>query len=586
MVDLVPPPPVEPQTAPVPTAAAFFVGVDAGAGEPFGGGHRRRIGEPQVVRREAEFRGEQGRSREPLRQRHGAQPLAGPQADAIDGGPLGGSPEVPRCAVFGGSHLLPASEQRALGRRRSAAGIVRGRYVAHRPGRRHQACGHLHLRLPAAGVVLAVGRPVRGRHRPRQVANLLRVGPAGRKVRRADEPCEPIVVECVQRRDRAPEIERAVDLRLPEPGPVLGERCERRVEPASHRVGQASPSRPRRVDAGIAQGRGRGAVPAPRRDRDEAVGQRRRHARARRRTRHPLSESRLPPQPEVRQRRGAQRRIHERRRSQPIEDRLHRLERQPRQQRAARPEIAHAARRLDERLYRSECERKAGRPAGRSGGVQAGGDVDMLEQRVVRNARIGGKPCGILAELGCDSVRQKSPDRQEPLARARQSIDDFLQQLNRPVRVHAARLQLDAGAVHRVRKPQTVRHADGAFAGRPGRGRRQTLDDGCRSVGVRGEPVKALSRDVTSQRGRGVPCGPGFVTLDAERLVERIVQPRQQQIFPVGLRERRAGIPRHSAQFSTASQGRTAWSLSQNASIASWSLLALRERSAPSRNST
>ena len=99
----------------------------------------------------------------------------------------------------------------------------------------------------------------------------------------------------------------------------------------------------------------------------------------------------VPSQPEIHQRCTAQRREHERRRTQLFEDRLHRLEGEPGEQCAAGPEIAQAAGRRDERLHRSEREGQEGRASvRRPGGIRAGGDVRMLEQGMAGNAGVGG----------------------------------------------------------------------------------------------------------------------------------------------------------------------------------------------------
>ena len=77
-------------------------------------------------------------------------------------------------------------------------------------------------------------------------------------------------------------------------------------------------------------------------------------------------------------------------------------------------------------------------------------------------------------------------------------------------------------------EPEAVRRTDGPHAVRPRSGRRETLGDGGGHIRACRETMKALPGDLSTQRGRGVSTGSRLMPLNAERLVERIVQPRQQ----------------------------------------------------------
>ena len=110
----------------------------------------------------------------------------------------------------------------------------------------------------------------------------------------------------------------------------------------------------------------------------------------------------------------------------------------------------------------SAKERVSG-SVGRPCSVQAGGNVEVLKQRVVGDARICGQPRGVLPELCRYPVRQQPPDCEEPLARPRQPVHDLLDECDGPVRLRGEgpQLQLNTGAACRVRESEAVRRAHG-----------------------------------------------------------------------------------------------------------------------------
>ena len=411
-------------------------------------------------------------------------------------------PEFPGWTELDRSHLLPASKQSALGRRWTRLGNRRLRYVAHRPRCRHQPGGDLHPGLPAACVVLGVARPILGRDRLVEGAYFTCLGPRRSKARLTHQPGKPSVAQLVLRGDGSAELECTFDLPIPERSPIPMNRGKLRINSGSYRVGQPPPSLVRRIQARQTQRLRGSAVLAPRHHRNEAMRQRWRHPRVSWRTRNTIAEPCVSFQPEIHQRGAAQRRKHERRRAQLLEDRFHRLEGEPRQQRAAGPEIAHAAGRRDERLHRPEREGQKGRTAVRRlGSVQAGGDVGVLEQRVVRNTGIGGKPRCIVAKLLGDRVRQPPPDRKEPLPRPGQSPNDLFDDGNRLVRIEAVQAQIRVGSAGRMHDPETVRRTDCPFAV-PASGRRgYALGDRGNYVGTRCKAVETPAGDLPAQSG-------------------------------------------------------------------------------------
>ena len=208
----------------MPPLPALLIWIDPRIGKPRGRCHGRGVREPQIVGREFEFRCDEGGTGEPLRQRNSAQPFARPEPDASHGDSSRDlPPKGPRRTRLGRPHLLPAPEQRALGRRWTVAGFRGAWHVAHSARRRHQARDNLHLGLPAAGAVLTVVGPMSGRDHQGQIANPLRLGPPRRKIGCADEPSELFLAKCARRCDYGSEVERALDLLVPAPGPVLSE---------------------------------------------------------------------------------------------------------------------------------------------------------------------------------------------------------------------------------------------------------------------------------------------------------------------------------------------------------------------------
>ena len=102
------------------------------------------------------------------------------------------------------------------------------------------------------------------------------------------------------------------------------------------------------------------------------------------------------------------------------------------------------------------------------------------------------------------------------------------------------------GAARGMHDPETVRRTDCPLTVPAGGGRGYALGDRGDCVGTRRQAAEAPAGDVTSQGGRGIPCGSGFMALNGEGLVEGIVQVGEQNVFPVGHRHH----PRtHTAPF-------------------------------------
>ena len=231
-------------------SSTFLVRGDSRSGEPGGRGHGRRVWKPKVVGSDLELRREQRRPGEPLRQRHGTEPLILPQPDAADEHPARGrSPELPGFTELARSHLLPTPEQRTLARRRATARAGGLGHVTYGARRGHQTGGEFHLRLPATTAVLVVRWPMGGWDRRCKIAYPLRFGPCRWKILLAEESRKTIIAEFARRQHRDSEVERALDLRVPESVPVLivwvlnTDRPRSRTAPASRRHPACAASR-------------------------------------------------------------------------------------------------------------------------------------------------------------------------------------------------------------------------------------------------------------------------------------------------------------------------------------------------------